>query len=118
MTDEQITTYLDAIIAAYVAFRTDCKSRADASMAAYYDEAIANFKRDLHIVSGKKYIKVIRTGTGVHSFIVKEDMVESNGKVWKAGDVLKAASYSAPAKNFARGNIIDGKFPTLSWIRA
>lgn len=63
------------------------------------DKMIEEFNKSLSYVDGKKYIKVIKNGS-VHSFIVKED----HGK-FKKGDILKAASWNAPAKNAARGNI-------------
>ena len=54
------------------------------------------------VKEGKKYIKIIR-GTGVHCFIVKEDDTKFN-----KGDILKSASWSTPAKNKARGNVLTG----------
>jgi hypothetical protein len=49
---------------------------------------------------GSKYVKVVKVSSGgsrsVHSFIEKE-----TGAIWKA------ASWKAPAKNFARGNVFD-----------
>jgi hypothetical protein len=45
---------------------------------------------------GKRYVKVVRGG-GVHCFVDKT-----------TGDVLKPASWKAPAKH-ARGNIFDAK---------
>lgn len=51
---------------------------------------------------GQRYVKVIR-GTGVHCFVDKTN-----------GDVLKAASWKAPAKH-ARGNIYDAK-NGLGWM--
>ena len=59
---------------------------------------------------GSKYVKVVHISSGgsrsVHSFVEK-----SNGAIWKA------ASWKAPAKNFARGNVFDSKgyLPRLSW---
>jgi len=62
------------------------------------------FEEGLTIEEGQVYLKVITTRSGssrsVHSFIVKED-----GPKFKRGDILKAASWKAPAKNQARGNI-------------
>lgn len=62
---------------------------------------------------GRKYIKVIvvnRNSRSSHSFIVVGDQ----GK-FKHGDILKSASWKAPAKNFARGNIFEGDFSTIHW---
>jgi len=41
----------------------------------------------------------------VHSFIVKKAF-----KHFKVGDVLKAASWAAPALNQPRGNVLDGNY--------
>ena len=62
---------------------------------------------------GQKYIKVIAGSPDrpfVHSFIVATD---SDSK-FRKGDVLKPATWKAPAKNKARGNIFDGDFP-IQW---
>ena len=59
---------------------------------------------------GSKYVKVVKISSGgsrsVHSFVEKE-----SGAIWKA------ASWKAPAKNFARGNVFDGStyMGRLSW---
>jgi|694.fasta_scaffold142315_1 adenine deaminase len=70
---------------------------------------IQKFRDYLRTTDGKSYIKVIKEGS-VHSFIVKAD----NGK-FKAGDVLKAASFNAPAKNFKRGNVVTGDLDNIDW---
>ena len=45
---------------------------------------------------GRKYARIVRTCSGryVHGFVDLEN-----------GDLLKAASWKSPARNFARGNI-------------
>ena len=77
-------------------------------------QRIEGFRVGLRTSEGNKYIKVI-SGTSVHSFIQKED-----DKKFKAGDILKAASWAQPAKNFARGNIYDSTtFRTrITWTGA
>ena len=65
----------------------------------------------------RKWIRIVTDRNGinrsVHSFIVKNDCV-ANGKSWRKGDILKAASWNAPALNKPRGNIAN---PTTSSIR-
>jgi hypothetical protein len=58
---------------------------------------------------GSKYVKVVSLSWGsrsVHSFVEK-----------KTGDIWKAASWKAPARNFSRGNVFDAKsyLPRVSW---
>ena len=60
------------------------------------------------VKEGPKYIKIIRKGS-VHAFIVKKDF-----KHFKSGDVLKPASWAAPALNQARGNVLEGNYP-MCW---
>ena len=69
----------------------------------------AEFAEGLQIAKGgQKYMKIL-TGSGVWGFIVKED-----GGKFKKGDILKAAGWNAPAKNAARGNILEGNYP-INW---
>ena len=54
---------------------------------------------------GRKFLKVVSNSWGsrsVHSFIC---IKEHDG--WKYGDILKAASWAQPAKNFIRGNVLN-----------
>lgn len=78
--------YKDAILADYAKFRKD--------MDHTWDEDKFGVEFDV----GSKYVKVITISGGgsrsVHSFVEK-----SNGDIWKA------ASWKAPAKNFTRGNV-------------
>ena len=73
-----------------------------------YDEMLDN----LNVEEGRKYIKVttrLGSQTMVWGFIQKVD-----DKMFRAGDLLKAAGWSQPARNRARGNVLDGDF---SWVR-
>ena len=41
--------------------------------------------------------------------------MKEDDKKFKAGDILKAAGYNAPARNQARGNILEGNFSWVQW---
>jgi hypothetical protein len=102
ITENQIQNYLNHITKKYHQFHVDMAFSSPAV-------SVEKFANGLKAIDGKSYIKIVKEGS-VHSFIVKAD----NGK-FKAGDVLKAASWSAPAKNFARGNIITGEIEQIDW---
>ena len=76
-------------------------------------EMAREFLAGIRTTEGKKYIKVI-TKSSVHSFIVD---TEEDSK-FKRGDILMAAGWSAPARNFSRGNILEGKFGKTTWTGA
>ena len=78
------------------------KNLIDASKLDYKNFKYANKKLNFEVKEGKKYIKIIRDN-GVHCFIVKE-----NDNKFNKGDILFPASWSTPAKNQARGNVLTG----------
>ena len=78
---------------------TDTKKKMNAAYADNFD-----------IRYGKKYIKIVENGGGVKAFVVGVD----NDKKFKKGDILKAAGWNAPARNAARGNILDGGY-AIDW---
>jgi ABC-type branched-subunit amino acid transport system ATPase component len=102
--------YLECIKADYVKWHGDNPSEIQKAMA-------QEFCDSLSYEVGRSYIKVItgRAGSGrsVHSFVCLRDM----GKFTK-GDILKAAGWSAPAKNFARGNTMARTFQNIRWTGA
>ena len=76
--------YKDAILAEYSRFLKDLD---------YLENKFA-----IEFAEGSKYVKIISISAGgsrsVHSFVEKS-----------TGDILKAASWAAPARNFTRGNV-------------
>ncbi len=71
---------------------------------------IAEFNEKITYKMGSKYIRVFSEGGSVWGFVVNTD----KDKKFAKGDILKAAGYAAPARNAARGNIIDGGY-TIRW---
>lgn len=98
--EAEVQKYLDLIKADYLAWSS--RSEKNSIQKKIAEEMIADFNSKLRAIPGKKYIKIVSNG-GAHSFIQAVD----DGKFF-AGDVLKAASWAAPARNFSRGNILDG----------
>ena len=88
-----VQRYIQAIKADYAGY---------SPMSSVRDEMVREFDASIRYEMHRKFIKVI-TGpqTSVHSFI----MLADDGK-FKRGDILKAASWRGPAKNFARGNVL------------
>ena len=66
----------------------------------------------LSLVAGRKFVKVVNENS-VWGFVAKKDGVHK-GLPMKAGDVLKAAGWSAPAKH-TRGNIFDKNQDYFRW---
>ena len=70
---------------------------------------ISEFHGSVTAKAGRNYIKVI-TDNSVWGFIVNTD----TDKKFSKGDILKAANWSSPARNQARGNILDGGYQ-IKW---
>ena len=107
--DSALQDYADFLKAEYVSRGASwAKSGFDRQLVVEFDK-------------GSKFIKVIigystdgvrDSSRSSHSFIVlKSDK-------FQYGDILKSASWKAPAKNFARGNVLKKDYGTISWCGA
>ena len=71
----------------------------------------------VYVEGGNKYIKVVQESVGgsrsVHCFVVAKDTVK-----FKRGDILKSATWKAPATNFKRGNVLEGDLACIRWTGA
>ena len=95
VTQEHVTDYIDFIMNDYVDWCGQAKiGSTQISETKFYAE------------EGRNYIKIVHAKWGgqrsVHSFIVKKAT-----KKFVEGDVLMAASWKAPATNFARATVFD-----------
>ena len=68
------------------------------------------FAEDWTIKTGPKYVKIMTEKGGAWGFVVKGD----NDKKFKKGDILKPAGWATPARNSARGNVLEGGYP-VNW---
>ena len=101
-----LETLLNKIINDYYVYTL--RGRNETELTEVNRKMISEFNKSLSYTDGKKYIKIIQNNS-VWGFIVKE-----TDDKFKRGDILKAASFAAPAKNKARGNIVEQDF---SWVR-
>lgn len=104
-----LTDYLNHIKKDYERFFDSDVFKDDVYDIEYVKDVVKKFGNELVVEPGNKYAKVI-TGTSVHSFIVIKAT-----KGFAVGDILKAASWKAPATNFARGSIQKGDFSNVRW---
>ncbi|HIG57782.1 MAG TPA: hypothetical protein EYQ21_00050 [Flavobacteriales bacterium] len=112
--EEALLGFKNAIIEDYLGWTTRCTGSAPkGELSDINKKMISEFNEKITYKEGSKYIKFFSEGGSVHSFVVNTD----KDKKFKKGDILKAAGYSAPARNFARGNILAGKYE-IRWTGA
>ena len=105
----EMTALIENIKNDYLNWTLRCTS-AKGGLSEINNTMIAEFNEKITYKTGSKYIKVFSEGGSVWGFVVNTD----NDKKFRKGDILKAAGSAAPARNAARGNIIDGGY-TINW---
>jgi kynureninase len=79
------------------------------------DEMNKEYAEKLHYTVGAKYVKIINGKSGsVEGFVVNTE----TDKKFRFGDILKPAGWAGPARNFSRGNVIDGTLGRIKWTGA
>ena len=78
------------------------------------EEMIKDYCDGLEVTEGSRYFKIISDKRGSRS--VCGFVTKAGDKKFREGDMLKAAGWNAPARNFARGNVLDGTgFENARW---
>ena len=98
--NESLDILLDEITSKYKRF---CKR----SKFAHIEDNIQEFKNNLQIESGRKYIKIL-AGNRIWGFI------NIGNHDFEYGDILKAKNFKTPSLNQARGNIFQDGY-TIDW---
>ena len=71
------------------------------------EEMTEEYWKGLEVTEGSRYWKIISNDRGGGS-AVKGFIAKAGDKKFREGDMLKPAGWAAPARNFARGNVLDG----------
>ena len=80
------------------------------------NEMIENYCNGLEVTEGSRYWKITSTNGSGTQRSVSGFIVKAGDKKFLEGDMLKAAGWAAPARNFARGNVLDGyKVDEVRW---
>ena len=72
------------------------------------DEMEENYCNGLRVEENRRYWKITGTNGSGSQVSVKGFIVKAGDKKFREGDMLKPAGWAAPARNFARGNVLDG----------
>ena len=109
--NNEMTTLIENIKTDYLEWTTRCAgAKGLDALTEINERMIAEFNEKITYKIGNKYIKVFTEGGSVWGFVVNT----FKDKKFAKGDILKAAGYAAPARNKARGNIVDGGY-TINW---
>ena len=73
------------------------------------EEMTENYCNGLEVTEGSRYWKITSTNGSGTSRSVSGFICKAGDKKFREGDMLKAAGWNAPARNFARGNVLDGR---------
>ena len=79
------------------------------------EEMTENYCNGLEVTEGSRYWKITGTSGSGTTRSVKGFIVKAGDKKFLEGDMLKAAGWASPARNFARGNVLEGDLHGVRW---
>ena len=113
---EEIEKVLEAMREDYKRWSGRCASHDEAAHSRIREEMEENYCNGLEVTEGSRYWKITGTSGSGNSRSVKGFICKSGDKKFHEGDMLKAAGWAAPARNFARGNVLDEiGFDNVRW---
>jgi len=104
----EIEKVLEAMREDYKRWSSRCASHDEAAHSRIKAEMEENYCNGLEVTEGSRYWKIVGSNGGGSQKSVKGFIVKAGDKKFREGDMLKAAGWAAPARNFARGNVLDG----------
>ena len=102
----EIEKVLEAMREDYKRWTYAAKGRGSFSNPDIEKKMTEEYCNGLEVTEGSRYWKI--TGKSGSSRSVKGFIAKAGDKKFREGDMLKAAGWAAPARNFARGNVLDG----------
>ena len=105
---EAIEKVLEAMREDYCRWSRACASHDSAAHSRIKDEMEENYCNGLEVTVGRRYWKITSTNGSGTQRSVSGFIAKAGDKKFLEGDMLKAAGWAAPARNFARGNVLDG----------
>ena len=105
----EIEKVLEAMREDYRRWSDRCAKHDGSAHSRIKDEMTENYCNGLSVEENRRYWKIIGSNGGGSSISVKGFIVKAGDKKFREGDMLKAAGWAAPARDFARGNVLDGR---------
>ena len=105
----EIEKVLEAMRKDYIRWSGRCASHDEAAHSRIKTEMEENYCNGLRVEENRRYWKITSTNGSGTQRSVSGFIVKAGDKKFREGDMLKAAGWAAPARNFARGNVLDGR---------
>ena len=105
----EIEKVLEAMREDYKLLTYAAKGRGSFSNLDIEKKMTEEYYNGLEVTEGRRYWKIISTNGAGTSRSVSGFIVKAGDKKFREGDMLKPAGWAAPARNFARGNVLDGR---------
>ena len=105
---EEIEKVLEAMREDYKRWSGKLETATYATADKIQNEMIESYCTGLRVEENRRYWKITSTNGSGTQRSVSGFIVKAGDKKFREGDMLKPAGWAAPARNFARGNVLDG----------